>query len=148
MITNLDNFKLILKYPVQWGEMDAANHVNNLVYMRYMESARIAYFEKIKMDTTFTSGESAGPILAWQDCKYIYPLTYPDTAVVGIRTIEILKDRFKMEAVVFSEKHNRLAALSKQIIIPYNYKSLQKVELPESWIKHIELLEGHTFPTS
>lgn len=125
--------------------MDAANHVNNLVYMRYMESARIAYFEQIKMDTTFTSGESAGPILGWQDCKYIYPLTYPDTAIVGIRTIEILSDRFKMESAVFSETHNRIAALSRQIIIPYNYKSLQKMELPKSWIQNIEALEERTF---
>lgn len=128
--------------------MDAANHVNNLVYMRWMESARIAYFEKMNMDITFKSGESAGPILGWQDCKYIYPLTYPDSAIVGIRTIEILSDRFKMEAAVFSESHNRLAALSRQIIIPYNYKSLQKVELPVSWIQHIEALEEQTFSIS
>ena len=28
--------------PVRWGDMDAFNHVNNAVYMRYLEESRLA----------------------------------------------------------------------------------------------------------
>jgi len=132
MKITLDLYKHIVKFPVQWGEMDAANHINNLIYLRWSESGRLVYFEKLGMPVAFQQG--IGPIMAWQDCKYIFPMTYPDTAIVGVRTIEVLEDRFIMECAVFSEKHQRLAAVSKQTIMAYNYMTLKKESLPESWL--------------
>ncbi|RMG87415.1 MAG: thioesterase [Bacteroidetes bacterium] len=143
MQTELSKYKVIERYPVHWGDMDSANHVNNLIYLRWAESGRIAYFQKIKMDTSF-GGDETGPILGWQDCKYIFPVTFPDTVVVGVRVAEILDDRFMMECAVFSEKHQRIAALSKQSIIPYNYAKLKKVPLPEAWVAAIQKIESGT----
>jgi acyl-CoA thioester hydrolase len=120
--------------------MDAANHVNNLIYLRWAESGRIEYFEKMGMDISFNSG-GTGPILGWQDCKYIFPMTFPDTAIVGCRVLEILSDRFTVETAIFSEKHQRIAAISQQSIIPYNYAELKKVNLPEIWVEKIRAIE-------
>lgn len=136
----LENYKVVSKYPVQWGEMDAAKHVNNLIYLRWAESGRIAYFEAVKMNIAF-DGSHVGPILGWQDCKYIFPITFPDTAIVGTRVTEILPDRFIMEAAVFSEKHQRIAAISKQHIIPYDYGNLKKVPTPKEWLDAIHKLD-------
>ena len=38
----LAQFPIILTIPVQWGDQDAFLHVNNTVYLRWFESARIA----------------------------------------------------------------------------------------------------------
>jgi len=135
----LKKYKIVTRIPVQWGDMDAAQHVSNLIYLRWGESSRIFYFKKMKMDTSFKG--RVGPILGWQDCKYIFPMTYPDTAIVGCRTLEIKEDRLIMESAIFSEKHQRIAALSKQHIIPYDYIDLKKVPMPEEWMKEIENLE-------
>jgi len=32
-----------MRFPVRWGDMDAMGHVNNTVYFRYLESARIEW---------------------------------------------------------------------------------------------------------
>ena len=137
----LSKCPVVQEYPVHWGEMDAAKHVNNLIYLRWCESGRLAYFERIGISVDF-DGDLAGPILGWQDCKYIFPITYPDTAIVGARCVEILEDRFIMECAVFSQKHQRIAAISKQHIIPYSYADLRKVPLPEAWRKEIEVLQN------
>ena len=34
------------RIPIRWGDMDAMGHVNNTVYFRYMEQARIGWFER------------------------------------------------------------------------------------------------------
>ena len=143
MEEELSKYRLIKNYSVQWGQMDSARHVNNTVYLRWAESARIAYFEAMNMDTSFQGG-GVGPILGWQDCKYIFPLTYPDTAMVGVRTIEEKEDRFIMECAIFSETHQRISAISKQSIIPYDYKSLKKVPIPQAWITAIASIEQQT----
>ena len=138
----IEDFKITAEYPVHWGDMDVARHVNNLLYLHWAESGRMSYFQAMGMDISF---DKIGPILGWQDCKYIFPMTYPDTAIVGVRTIEIKTDRIILETGIFSKRHQRIAAISKQSIIPYNYERLQKVDLPESWrlgIKRIEDLIG------
>ena len=139
MKLTLKDYKITAEYPVHWGDMDAAKHVNNLVYLRWTESGRILYFQAINSDTSF---DKVSPILGWQDCKYIFPMTYPDTAIVGVRTLEIKTDRIMLETAVFSIKHQRIAAISKQSIIPYNYAELKKADLPASWKQEIERIEG------
>ena len=139
----LKEFPSVIDLPVQWGEMDAAKHVNNSVYIRWGESARIAYFDKMNLDNSFT--EQIGPILGWQDCKYIFPVTYPDTISIGVKTVEIKADRFFVECHMFSHNHQRIVAINKNSIIAYDYHNLKKAELPEEWINKISTLEGKTF---
>ena len=43
----LKDYPVTVEVPVVWGEMDAFSHVNNVVYFRYFETARIAYFYEI-----------------------------------------------------------------------------------------------------
>ena len=139
----LKEFSSVVELPVQWGEMDAAKHVNNSVYIRWGESARIAYFDKMHLDNSFT--EQIGPILGWQDCKYIFPVTYPDTISIGVKTVEIKSDRFFVECHMFSHRHKRIVAINKNSIIAYDYHNLKKAELPQDWIDKISALEGKTF---
>ena len=127
------DFPFQQKYRVHWGDMDAAQHVNNLVYLRWAESGRIAFFESIFGSVSFK--DAIGPILAWQDIKYIFAMTYPDHALVGVRVTELKEDRFFLETRIFSERHERLAAINSQSIMAYDYRSLKKAELPEMWVE-------------
>jgi acyl-CoA thioester hydrolase len=53
----LKTFPVIVEIPVAWGEMDALQHVNNVFYFRYFETARIAYFEKLSFWLEFSKLE-------------------------------------------------------------------------------------------
>ena len=136
MKNQLKKFPVVIELPVQWGDMDAARHVNNAIYIRWGESGRTAYFDKMGFDASFS--ERVGPILGWQDCKYIFPVTYPDTIYVAVKVTEILEDRFFMECHMFSKKHQRLVAINKNSIIMYDYQALKKVEIPEDWLSKIK----------
>lgn len=140
MPLSLSDFNIQARFSTHWGDEDSARHINNLVYLRWAETVRVQYFEAIGMDASFT-GDVAGPILAWQDCKYIFPMTHPDVAIVGARCVEVLEDRIIIETGVFSEKHGRIVAITRQSIVPYNYAKLCKVPLPESWKEGIRLVE-------
>ncbi len=49
MDTLLKDFPVVTEIRVAWGEMDALQHVNNVVYFRYFETARLDYFEAINL---------------------------------------------------------------------------------------------------
>lgn len=44
---SLADFPVVIRLPVQWGEQDAFGHVNNIIFFRWYESARIAYCQRL-----------------------------------------------------------------------------------------------------
>ncbi len=144
-IPDLEGFPVVIELPVQWGDMDAFQHVNNVTYFRYFESARIAYLEKIgHTETMHTTG--VGPILASARCDFKRPLTYPDRIFVGIRVSEMGVDRFTMEFKIFSQKLQKIAAEGDGVIVSYNYRERRKAPIPPEVRRRIEELEGRAFP--
>ncbi len=139
----LHGFPVIIELPVVWGEMDAFQHVNNVVYFRYMETARIAYF--LKMNYMKIMEETGlGPILASTQCRYRLPLTYPDTVSVGARVPDLDVDRFRMEYRIVSHRHQKIAAEGDALIVSYDYRNRTKAPLPEVVRGYILDLEGRT----
>ncbi len=141
----LEEFPVVIEWPVAWGEMDAFGHVNNIYYFRYFESARIAYFERIAfMETMERTG--VGPILAATRCRFRAPLRYPDKLFIGARVTEMGEDRFLMEYRVVSGSSGRVAAEGDGLIVAYDYRENRKAPIPEEIRRRIEELEGRRFP--
>lgn len=63
-----------MRMPIRWGDMDAMGHVNNTVYFRYLESARIDWFTRIGCEPD-PAGE--GPVIINAHCTFIKQLKYP-----------------------------------------------------------------------
>lgn len=135
------DFPVVFETPVAWGEMDALGHVNNIVYFRYFESARLAYLERVGfLDEMKRSG--VGPILATTRCRFRKPLTYPDRIRVGATARELQDDRFTMLYSIESETLETIAADGDGLIVAYDYNHQRKAALPDSVRHAIIELEG------
>lgn len=136
----LAGFPVVITVPVAWGEMDAFGHVNNIVYFRYFESARIAYLDAIGFRGGVATG-GIGPILASTHCRFRRPLAYPETVHVGARTAAISDDRFTMEYSIVGESNGEPAAEGGGVIVAYDYVNAGKTTLPEAVRSRIRELE-------
>jgi len=125
-----EGYPVVIEIPVAWGEMDAFQHVNNIAYFRYFESARIAYFEKLNL-LDLMNRTGIGPILASTSCKFRIPLKYPDKVLSGVRVTSIKEDRFIMNYIVVSTKHKKIAAEGDGVIVAFNYRENMKTLMPE-----------------
>lgn len=63
-----------IQLPIRWGDMDAMGHVNNTVYFRYLEQARIAWFESLGCPPAPTG---TGPVIINAHCTFLKQLRYP-----------------------------------------------------------------------
>jgi acyl-CoA thioester hydrolase len=134
------DFPVIYETPVAWGEMDSMGHVNNIIYFRYFESARLAYFERVGfLDEMKRSG--VGPILATTKCRFRKPLTYPDRIRVGATVSQVQEDRFTMLYCIESEALGAIAADGEGLVVAYDYRTKQKAPLPDSVRRAIRELE-------
>ena len=139
----MDELKLFpvqLEIPVRWGDMDAFQHVNNTVYLKWAEIARVEYI--IKHITGQLDHVRLGPILARQDCRYIFPITFPDTIIIGFRVMEIQEDRLLCECKVYSKTHQRLSAIIYNTVMAYDFKYLRKADIPIDWVIKIQDTES------
>jgi acyl-CoA thioester hydrolase len=70
------------RIPIRWGDMDAMGHVNNTVYFRFMEQARITWFERLVPEDD--AWQSTGIVIANASCNYKRAMTYPGTVEVRL----------------------------------------------------------------
>lgn len=137
----LEDYPVTVDIPVAWGEMDAYGHVNNIVYFRYFETARMAYFERLEAPG-FLARDPLGPILASTRCRFRAPLKYPDRLTVGARVARVEADRFLMVYAAFSHAMGRVAAEGDGTIVCYDYRNSCKAPLPESIQLRIAAIEN------
>jgi acyl-CoA thioester hydrolase len=134
-------YPVVVDLPVVWGEMDSYRHVNNVVYFRYFESARLEYFRRLGW-FEYEEETGVGPILAATHARFRKAVTYPDTISVGARITEIADDRCTMEYVIVSQRLGAVATEGGGTIVTYHYGQGKKVPMPDELRRRIRELEA------
>lgn len=128
-----------LEHRVAWGEMDAFGHVNNANYLRWFESARIAYFERIALSVGAKDSSPWVPILGRATIDFRRPVTYPDTLTLEATVTKFGNTSFSMAYRAVSGSLG-LAAEGEAVVVLLD-ASGNKVALPAELKRAIELLE-------
>ncbi len=137
----LAGYPAIVRVPVQWGDMDAYGHVNNAMFFRFFESARIRYLERCGFIESYDR-DKIGAILHSTSCRYRTPLFYPDTAVVGTRATQVDEDRFTMAYLLVSEREGAVAAEGTGVVVSYDYNVRRVAPIPAQVRAAIAKLEA------
>ncbi|MCG9714044.1 acyl-CoA thioesterase [Shewanella insulae] len=125
----VSQFPFHTRIPVAWGEMDALQHVNNVVYFRYFETARIDFFNQLfPLDKLYKFG--MGPVISDNHARYKRPVTFPDTLLVGVSISDIHKDRFTMHYQVFSEQQQAITTTGSSVAVMFDFNKQAKADLP------------------
>jgi len=65
--------------PLRWGDMDAMGHINNTVYFRYFEIARLDWIFRVGGSTDLSG---PGPVIVNAFCNFLRPLEFPGDVLV------------------------------------------------------------------
>jgi acyl-CoA thioester hydrolase len=68
-----------MTFKVRWGDMDAMGHVNNTIYLRYLETARIDWLTSIGCEP---DPKGQGPVIVNAFCNFYQQLAYPDEVLL------------------------------------------------------------------
>lgn len=148
----LHGFWAPVTLPIQWGDQDAFGHVNNVVYLRWLETARIVYLDAVGLGhhaAEATSAERAsataavGPILASVTCDFLRQLHYGDEVTIASRTTKIGNTSLTLEHLVASRDLSCIVARGISVCVAFDYTSQTKVTIPEAVRQEIAALEGN-----
>jgi acyl-CoA thioester hydrolase len=138
----LARYPIIYAQPIHWGEMDAFNHLNNVVYYRYAESARIVYLQALGM-----FDGSMITMLAQSSCQYLRPVTFPDTLLLGVRCQRLGTTSIVIEYSYYSCAQQAVVANAEAVIVRLDSLGEQKLPWTEEERARLLALEkkvGHT----
>tara|TARA_B100000945_G_scaffold312874_1_gene308010 strand:- start:538 stop:990 length:453 start_codon:yes stop_codon:yes gene_type:complete len=127
----LGNWPVSTKITVQWGDLDALNHVNHTVFLTWMETARMTYFEQCGMLELMDS-ERVGPILAGLKADYKSPVKFPDTITVETTISRMGKTSFDMEYRILSEEQGgKLVSTGTVFGVMCDYKTGKSTKISD-----------------
>ena len=137
----LATYPVVVRQAVVWGDMDSYRHVNNVVYFRYFENARLEYFRRMGW-FEFERETGIGPILASTHARFRRALTYPDNIAITARLGTLGNDRFTLEHQIFSERLGEVATKGEATIVVFHHERGEKVKMPDELRRRIADLES------
>ena len=134
-----EQYPIVVSVPVQWGEQDMFGHVNNIHFLRWFESARIAYLTKCGARI---SNAGVGPILAAVNCDYRRQIRFPDTIKVCASVEKIGRSSISIHHYLWSEQQNEVAAEGVSVVVMFDYQNQKTVPVSDQIRQAIEDLDS------
>jgi acyl-CoA thioester hydrolase len=127
---NDDLFRFSTTMEVRWRDLDALEHVNNAVYLTYLEQGRVHYMQEVGLG--FQDLEDVGMILAEVTCTYRSPLSLAEQVTVWVRVSELRNSSFIFEYRMEGQD-GRVAATGRSVQVCYDYENERSIPLPDRW---------------
>ena len=114
---NLDDFLLQHEISTRWKDLDAFGHVNNAVFLSYIEDARILFFKRWNINYNERS-----LIVASVKIDYLRQVEHPSQLIIGQRISRIGKTSFDIHSVIFDKKTLEQVCESTIISVAFNFE--------------------------
>ncbi|GAA5909106.1 acyl-CoA thioesterase [Sporobolomyces salmoneus] len=135
----------LVEIPVEWGTQDPNNHVNNAVYLRWLESGRLNAIRTLsnalpeaQAKDLRGSGKGKGVILARLTYDYLRTTHHPDTILVLHKVSSVSARKMIMEHAIYSYDQSTLVGKGECVLVGYNYDTLKSTEWPSEVRKLVE----------
>ncbi|MEJ7788830.1 MAG: thioesterase family protein [Thermoleophilaceae bacterium] len=117
---------------VRFGDLDAMRHLNNVVFLRYFETARIAYLRELVPGHDPAHPEAGGFGLIFAACEIAYrsPATFDEEVAVRCRAESPGKSSFRVAFQMTVEE--RLIAEGHGVLVGYDYDQRRSRPLPDA----------------
>lgn len=137
----LSEFPVVIRWPVQWGDQDAFGHVNNTIYFRWFESARLVYLSRVALAGYETEELVTGPILAQIACNFRRQAKFPDQMQIAARVTRLGNSSFTMTHALYSEAQRAIVADGDSTIVVFNYQRQRSCPIPPEVRQAMQELE-------
>jgi acyl-CoA thioester hydrolase len=127
---------------VRFGDLDAMRHLNNVVFLRYFETARIAYLRELvpSHDPAHPEGDAFGLIFAECHINYRSPVHFDEEVGVVCSIGNVKRSSFRVEFEM--RVGSRLAAEGYGVLVGFDYQTQQASALPDSLKETLEAEAG------
>ena len=131
-IPEAKKFVFEMVVPIRWGDMDALGHVNNALYFRYMETARVEWLRAVGAMGAGLDLKGDGPVIVNAFCNFYKQLEYPADVLVKLYVSDPRRTTFETWCTLERiDQPGVTNAAGGATTIWVNYQQQKATDLPE-----------------
>jgi acyl-CoA thioester hydrolase len=135
----VDGFAFSIRQPVTMRDIDGFGHVNNAVYLTYVENARVAYLGEV---VGVKTREQIANVMASVTIEYRAQVDYGDVLEIGVRTDTIGTKSFQL-GYRLVRQDGEVAADVTSTQVMFDFEADRAIEVPAEWRRAIEAHDGN-----
>lgn len=118
-----------LKYEarVDWADLDLFGHVNNVVFFRYIQSARVNFCEQVGL-TSLNNNDQLSFMVASSQCSFKKPLHYPGVVTIQTKCNWTKNSSFQLSYELYNA--DTLIAEGEDVLVVFDHRKKEKVNIP------------------
>lgn len=124
---------------IDWSELDYFGHVNNVSFFKYIQSARVNYWDQVGLRAAHLQ-TNIGPMLASVTCDFKTPLFFPGQVTLYTRTEFIRNTSFGFHHLLVNDD-GEIAAEAHDVMVMFNFNTNEKTAFPEDFRAKFAALE-------
>ena len=133
--------KFFSPIDIRFRDLDALAHVNNVVYLTYVEQARVRYFDDVFGKRH--DWDQWGVLLARTEINYLQPLLFKDVARCEMECVAIGRKSLEFHFIIFKTENGKDVEIASgvNILVCFNHSENKSIEVPTEWKNAIEKFE-------
>ena len=124
----MNGFAFVHRERVRFRDVDAMGHVNNAVFLTYIEEARFAFLAHTGAAETL---EETTMVVARAELDFRSPARMGEEVEIGVRTSRLGTKSFDLEYELHA--NGRVLAEARTVQVAYDYERREPMELPSAW---------------
>jgi acyl-CoA thioester hydrolase len=137
----MEGFHFVHAQEVTFRDLDVFGHVNNAVYLTYIENARIGYMREV---LGVESPEDLLVIVARVNIDFRSRASLGEMLEIGARVPRIGTKSFDLDHEVRGPDA-RLVAVASTTLVTFDYRADTTMPVPDLWRKRIQSFEAKDF---
>ena len=125
----MDGYPFVHRETVRFRDLDAMAHVNNAVFLTYLEQARLAGCGEANVQPL------QDVILARTEIDFRSPVSQGEVVEIGVRSSRIGTKSFELEYEL--QAGGRVVAEAKSVLVGYDYEQAESTPIPERWRRRL-----------
>lgn len=131
-----DDYKLSLELRIDFSDLDLYRHVNNLTFIRFMQSGRVQLWEKAGLSEMFEE-QDKGAILVSSHCDFKKSLYYPGTAIIKTKVAFLKNSSFGIDHIILNI-NGEICATGHGVAACFDFKTNTTFSIPEDLRKRLD----------
>lgn len=136
-------FTVVHEIVPRFRDTDAMGHINNAVYVTYLEVARQIYWSRLDEHADY---RRVPFILAHVTIDFRSDARVNEVLVAGIRLAWISTKSFSFVYRIWEKKSGRTVVEASTVQVCYDYEARQTLPMPEELRRSLESFEGRAIP--
>ena len=121
-VQSITDYPQHYELKTRWKDIDSFGHVNNAVFLTYIEDARIMYFKRWNV-----TEKKRSLIVASIKIDYLRQIVHPSDLIVGQKISRIGNSSFDIQSAIFLNNDSKPAANSVVSCVCFDYQQNKSV---------------------